>query len=68
MSCRVEPEEPIKMMTGSELLHILRALALTNCDPRTLGIVAEATGLGDYWPKPVKVEVERPVYLLSNER
>lgn len=59
----MENNKPLGMIGYEELYNILKALALTDCDKRTLGIVAEATGLGDYWPKPV--EVERPVYLLE---
>lgn len=61
---RLENNEPMGMIRHDELLHILKALALTDCDNRTLGIVAEATGLGKYWPKPVRIAVE-PVYLIE---
>lgn len=42
MNWKIENDEPLGMIRHDELLHILRALALTNCDPRTLGIVAES--------------------------
>jgi hypothetical protein len=54
------------MMSHSEIYNILKALRLTGgCDDRTLGIVAQSVGLP--WPPPdlVRVEVERPVYLLE---
>lgn len=59
---RTRIDEPLGLLQLDELLHILQALALTNCDPRTLAVVARATGLGEWWRE---VEVGRAVYLLA---
>lgn len=67
MNGQFEPKLPIGMIRYDELLNILKALNLTDCDKRTLAIVAEATGLGDWWPRQnqVRVEVETPFLLLD---
>lgn len=50
---------PIGMIRHDELLNILRALAMTDCDSRTLEIVAQATGLSKYFNQP-PITVELP--------
>lgn len=57
---------PLGFIKNDRLLAILQALALTDCDRRTLGIVAQATGLGEWWREVERVE--RAVYLLEGER
>lgn len=53
---------PLGMIRLDELQNIVQALALTDCDQRTLAIVARATGLGEYFPgndvPPAQLTVE----------
>lgn len=54
-------EAPIGMIRHDELLNILTALQLSGgCDNRTLAIVAQATGLGDYFKPAQPIIVELP--------
>lgn len=54
-------KSPIGMIRQDELLNILTALQLSGgCDNRTLAIVAQATGLSDYFkPAPIVEPVKR---------
>lgn len=60
-------DEPIGMIRLVDLLNILNALALTDCDKRTLGIVARATNLeawfGSEQPAGQVVFIEQPKQL-----
>lgn len=60
-------DEPIGMIRLVDLRNILAALALTDCDRRTLGIVARATNLeawfGPEQPAGQVVFIEQPKQL-----
>lgn len=66
--------EQIYMIRADELLNILEGLALTDCDQRTLLIVARSTGLGEYFklpepnPPPGFVLIAKPRQLEDNRR
>ena len=57
-------EPPIGMIRKDELLNLLQALAMSGgCDSRTLAIVAQATGVAEWYnPAPVQplVWIEQP--------
>lgn len=57
-------EPPVGFIRKDELLNLLQALALSGgCDSRTLAIVAQATGLAEWFnPTPVQplVWIEQP--------
>lgn len=52
---------PLGMIRLDELLNILRALALTDCDLRTLEIVATSTGLDKHLQSdPALIQLPQP--------
>lgn len=64
---QIEKDDPVGMISHKELLALLKALAMTDCDHRTLEIVAYAVGLEKWWTEPVRLAIEKPpVYLLSD--
>lgn len=60
-------DEPIGVICLNDLLNILNALALTDCDQRTLAIVAKATNLEPWLQPPASngsvVWIEQPKQL-----
>lgn len=55
---------PLGLIELEKLLNVLHALSLTDCDKRTLAIVATSTGLAEFWCEPVEIEAEQK--LISN--
>lgn len=63
-------DDPVRVIRSDELLAILKGLAMTNCDLRTLEIVAEQTLLGDQFrdylahtQRQIIIEVKAPLRL-----
>lgn len=50
---------PLGLIELERLLNILTALSLTDCDKRTLAIVATSTGLAEFWCEPVEIQAEQ---------
>lgn len=58
--------EPLGMIRLDELANILNALALTDCDQRTLAVVARAVGVSKFLELPTRpIVVELPAKRLE---